>query len=249
MSDVTVITATIGNARLIDNLKSVANQTTKRSVQHLLIVDGPEWTEKVNDVLYEFTRHGYKTDHLCVIYLPYSVGKDRWNGHRMYGAGTYLADGDWVMYLDDDNTLHETHIESCLNTVGNNLQWAFSFRNIVDSDGDFLCEDNCESLGLWASVLDPKDYFIDVNCFFLSKKLAIAMTPIWYRKFREPGQPEVDRVLTNALRFHAREFAPTYKYTVNYTVGNTDRSVQRDFFERGNVEMLRRYNNLLPWKE
>jgi len=28
--------------------------------------------------------------------LPYSIGKDRWNGHRIYGAGTYIADGDYL---------------------------------------------------------------------------------------------------------------------------------------------------------
>ena len=158
-----------------------------------------------------------------------------------------MADGEYVMFLDDDNTLEPDHIESLLKVCETN-DWAYSLRNIVDKDGNFLCQDNCESLGKWASVLNEKDFFIDVNCYFLPTRLAIHLGPAWYRKFREPGMPEVDRVLAATLMNNNLKFDCTYKHTVNYTVGNTENSVKKEFFENGNRIMRDRYPDGLPWK-
>jgi len=242
MSKVTVITATVGNPRLRDNLLSVHNQTHK-DVQHLVFIDGdhPHAALECDKA----KSNGWKGD---VIQLPKSVGAGGWNGHRMYAAGPFLAEGDFVMWLDDDNSLREDHIESLLKVIEQGNDWAYSFRNIVDADGEFLCQDNCESLGKWASVLHEKDFFVDVNCYLVPTKIAIHLGPAWYRKFRVPGQPEVDRVLSASLMQNGLKFDTTYSYTVDYTVGNTERSVQIEFFHRGNKEMRRRHPDGLPWK-
>lgn len=244
MSKVTVITATVGNPRLRDNLASVSAQDHE-DVEHLVFVDGPE---RYEDVEYEIEKAG-ELRSLNLVKLPYPVGTDGWNGHRMYAAGPFLANGDFVMFLDDDNTIEPNHVSSLLKIIKDNkLDWAYSFRNIVDKNGEFLCQDNCESLGKWASVLNPKDFFIDVNCYFIPKGIAIHLGPAWYRKFRVPGQPEVDRVLSSTLMQNGLKFDTTYSYTVNYTVGNTKNSVQKEFFDRGNKEMRRRHPDGLPWK-
>ena len=170
---VTVITATTGNPILARNIKSVAEQT-HRNIQHLVVVDGPDHYEKVNTIFGKTINDVEKYKHLDLVKLPYSIGKDRWNGHRIYAAGTYMAEGQYVMYLDDDNTIAPNHIEECLKVItqGGN-DWAYSFRNIVDKEGKFLYEDNCENLGKWPSVLNDQDYFIDVNCYFLPILLAV----------------------------------------------------------------------------
>lgn len=250
---VTVVTATTGNPLLEDCLRSVKAQTHK-NIQHLVVADGPTRWNLVRDIVGTVnrqTQEGYRGD---VIYLPYSIGKDRWNGHRIYGSSTYMADGDFIMYLDDDNSIDPTHVEECLATInamnvysGKNNSWAYTLRKLRDANKKLIGYDNCESLGKWASVLDPNDFFVDVNCYFLPRLLAVQISPLWFRKFREPGQPEVDRVLCHALRQIAPNYECTYKYSVNYTVGNTTNSVQLDFFARGNEEMMRRYNGVLPW--
>jgi len=153
------------------------------------------------------------------------------------------------MFLDDDNYISADHIQNCIDAIKAGNQWSYSFRNIVNKNQEFLCEDNCESLGKWASILHPEDFFIDVNCYFLPKLLAVAMSPVWWRKFREPGQAEIDRAMIHVLKQMAPKFDTTYKYTVNYTVGNSQLSVQPEFFQRGNAEMMRRYNNNLPWSK
>jgi hypothetical protein len=60
--------------------------------------------------------------------------------------------------------------------------------------------------------------------------------------------PEVDRVLAHTLMNNNLKFDTTYKHTVNYTVGNTQNSVQPEFFANGNRAMRSRFPNGLPWK-
>jgi len=245
---VTVITATVGNPRLHECILSVANQT-HTDIDHLIVCDGREREFPVLKQIEEaLIKNKGATQYLKMVWFPYSIGKDRWNGHRIYAAGAFQAEGQYIIYLDDDNTLEPTHIEDCIKTIEKGNHWCYSFRNIVDKDGTFLCKDDCESLGKWASVLDPQDFFIDVNCYFIPTQLAVHLGPAWYRKFREPGQPEVDRILAATLMGNNLKFDSTYNYTVNYTVGNTENSVQHEFFERGNAEMRRRFPDGLPWK-
>lgn len=248
MNSVTVITATVGNPLLFECIASVARQLKLvPDVRHLIIVDGPEHTHKLKSIVDEIRRLDISTSHIDFVYLPYSIGKDRWNGHRIYAAGAFMVDSKFIIYLDDDNTLTPTHIHNCLDTINQGNDWCYSFRNIVDKDQKFICKDECESLGKWASVLDPKDFFIDVNCYFIPTKLAVHLGPAWYRKFREPGMPEVDRVLSHVLMNNGLKFDCTYKHTVNYTAGNTPNSVQLDFFLNGNKSMRKKYPDGLPW--
>jgi glycosyltransferase involved in cell wall biosynthesis len=243
---VTVITATTGNPLLAGCLRSVAQQTYK-NVTHLVVGDGPEHWEKIDSI---FTNAAFPNGtNQFYVEMPYPIGKDRWNAHRIYPAATYMVEGDYVMYLDEDNVLEPNHIESLVKLVQEKkLDWAYSFRKIIDKEGNYLCHDDCESLGKWASVLSPQDFFIDVNCYFVRREVAVAITPAWYRKFREPGQPEVDRVLAHVLMNNFKNFDTTHEYSLLYRVGNTQYSVQKEFFDRGNAEMMRRYNGNLPWK-
>jgi|694.fasta_scaffold09965_19 glycosyltransferase involved in cell wall biosynthesis len=251
---VSVITASVGNPHLAECIKSVREQTYK-DVEHLVFVDGQERWGAANGILYDLNfpvgaeRGSFSNEYVCV--LPYATGVDRYNGHRVYGAATFIANGDFFIFLDEDNALEPNHIEKLVALVKEkDLDWAFSFRKIIDQEGKVICLDDCESLGKWASVLNPNDFFIDVNCYFVKKQVAIGMVPLWYRKFREPGQPEIDRVLASTLMHpnNKLKFDGTLDYTVKYRVGNTGLSVQADFFLNGNDIMTRRYNGVLPWK-
>lgn len=248
---VSVITPTTGNPFLKECIESVRNQTYK-NIEHIVVVDGKSRWEQAEKVLFEaaFPRGESSSDRLLV--LPYPTGTDRYNGHRVYGGTTYFADGDYHLWLDDDNMLEPNHIESLVKLVQEkNLDWAYSLRKIIDKDGNVLCLDDCESLGMWASILHPEDYFVDVNCYFVKKQVAVGITPVWYRKFREPGQMEIDRAIASVLMHQNNKlkFDCTRDYTVRYRVGNTGLSVQAEFFLKGNEAMLQRHNNKLPWKK
>ena len=246
---VSVITPTTGNPYLAECIDSVRNQTYK-NVEHIVVVDGKSRWEQADEILKAAEFPNGSNEHICV--LPYPTGINRYNGHRVYGAATYFADGDYHIWLDDDNVLEPNHIESLVKLVQEkDLSWAFSLRKIIDKDGNVLCLDDCESLGLWPSILHPEDFFVDVNCYFVKKEIAVGISPVWYRKFREPGQPEIDRAIAGTLmaKQNNLKFDCTRDHTVKYRVGNTGLSVQAEFFLQGNQKMLERYNGKLPWKE
>lgn len=231
---VTVITPTTGAPYLRQAIESVKNQTYD-NIQHLVVVDGQP---KGRVMAREY-------GHIDLIDLPYPTGLDRFNGHRIYGASVYLAKGDLVCFLDEDNYYDTTHIESLVKVIEKGNDWAFSLRKIVDKESNYVCLDDCESLGKWESCIG--DYFVDVGCFFLPKLLAIQLSSIWYRKAREPGVPEVDRMLTHVLRNNNLKYDTNGDYTLNYRTGNTQLSVQSEFFLQGNKKMLEKYNGELPW--
>jgi glycosyltransferase involved in cell wall biosynthesis len=250
---VSIITATIGKPTLADCIKSVRAQTYK-NIEHIVVMDGHERTGATYSVLHDLefpqgeSRGSIDNEFVCA--LPYATGINRYNGHRIYGAFNFLVNGDFVMWLDDDNILEPNHVESLVNLVqSKNLDWAYSFRKIVDENNNFICNDDCESLGKWKSVLD--DNFVDVNCFFVKRKLAVASSMVWNRQAREPGVMEVDRALSLMLMDQRNnlKFDTTADYTVRYRVGSTGISVQAGFFLEGNKRMLEKHNGELPWKK
>ena len=254
---VTIITPTTGNQYLTECIASVRAQTYGKDssigysnkIEHIVVVDGNERWGKTNPILMDAEFPNGLNEHVCV--LLYSTGINRYNGHRVYGAATYFADGDYHLWLDDDNAIEPTHVESLVKLVQEkNLDWAFSFRKIIDGQGNVICNDDCESLGLWHSILSPQDFFVDVNCYFVKKEVAVGMSPVWYRKFREPGQMEIDRAIASVLmsKQNNLKFDGTKDYTVKYRVGNTGLSVQAEFFIQGNQKMLELHNGKLPWK-
>lgn len=246
MSDlVTVVTASTGRDSLLRCIASVDRQT-HANIQHLIFADGPPALPKVKQIGYTASISGHHKHE--IINVPRPVGTDRWNGHRMYGAANYLAEGEYIMYLDDDNYIDENHVKSCLNVIGK-LGWAYSLRKIVDQNGVILCNDDCESLGPdYQTIMGGNDRLVDVNCYFLHQKIAVYVSPIWYRKAREPGVMEVDRALCDVLN-KTTPSACTGKYTVNYVVESTGLSVSGEFFKKGNEAMSKLYPAGFPWRK
>jgi glycosyltransferase involved in cell wall biosynthesis len=244
---VTIITATTGASYLMQNLKSVQAQTYG-NIQHLVVIDGSNHLSKVTELIDSL--NASKTNknpqiEIDFVVLPYPTGIDKYNGHKIYSCFTYLAKGDYICFLDEDNYLEPDHIESLVN-ISNPEAWSCSLRKVIDANDNFICNDDCESLGNWKSILG--DYFVDVNCFFLPKHLAITVSPLWYRRARHPDdQPEVDRALTHVLKEWKLECKVTGKYTLNYREGNRNDSVAKDFFIAGNEKMRIEYNGVFPW--
>ena len=236
---VTVITATTGSAFLRQNILSVQAQT-HLNIQHLVVVDG-------NHADAEKIIHDFPQKNIHTIKLPYATGTNKFLGHRIYGASTYLAEGDFICFLDEDNWMDPHHVASLLSSI-DKCNWAFSLRKIVDQDSNFICFDDCESLGKWPSIIN--DFLVDTNCFFLPKSLALQVSPLWYRKARQPGKLSADRTITNALRMLENKnisYQTSGEYTINYRAGNRKDSVQKEFFLRGNEMMRQRYQGNLPW--
>src|SRR5262245_42978328 len=120
---VSVITATTGHRNLLKCIESVQRQDYARPVEHLLVVDGPQWKPAVDQVLNSLGSQA----HLHVIRLPYPTGTNNWYGHRIYGGMPSLALTDFVCFLDDDNWFDPDHVTELIAAIGRGAtQWGFS---------------------------------------------------------------------------------------------------------------------------
>ena len=236
---VTVVTATIGHQELEQTIESVGSQDYK-NIQHLIFIDGDDNFKK--EKVYKIIN---KKKNIDIVLLPYATGIDKYNGHRIYGASPFFAKGDFICFLDDDNFFDIDHIGSNVdNILKNNYDWSYSLRKVVDKNGNFICNDECESLGKWHTCLSVDDFLIDVNCYFLSKEIALKISSFWYTNSRN-----VDRIICDVLLNNFKNFNSTYKYTVNYRTGSTETSVKNNFFITGNEKIKQKYIKTgRPWK-
>jgi glycosyltransferase involved in cell wall biosynthesis len=235
----TVIIATTGVPELIDTVKSVLNQTY--DTECYVVVDGPEHNYVVKNLLKYIQNHpNYKKIHFCN--LPVNVGANGFYGHRVYAAFTHLINTKYVMYLDHDNILEENHIETCVKKIEeNNLDWCYSLRKIIDKEGNYICNDDCESLGKWQTYHGVN--MIDTNCYCFKTETAIKLAQVWH------GGWGTDRVVLGAFSNYFPKFDCTGQYTVNYRVGGNAGSVNGDFFINGNKVMNEKYNGVFPWRK
>lgn len=237
----TVITPTIGTPHLRECLQSVQSQDMP-CVTHLIVIDGPEHAEAVDAVIKTFMHRG----DICVLQLPFNVGAEGWNGHRAYAACTFLANSDYVCFLDEDNAFEPQHLSSMFRVMlKTEQQWCYSLRKIVGPDGSYICDDDCESLGcICPSVLSPQDWFVDVNCYVIKTSLAVEVAPLWYSKFRDPIKGECDRNIAQYLLRNHGSIHCSKAHSLRYRVGNTFRSVNARFFQEGNIKRGHRFNDL-----
>jgi len=239
---VTVITPTTGNPLLGRAIDSVLEQTYK-PIEYIIVIDG--W--KHESAAREIIANAHKMCH--VIVLPFPTGINKYLGHKIYGAMNFIARGQYTCYLDEDNYYDKNHIESLVNVIKPEHKWAYSLRKIVDADSNVICNDDCESLGLWTNVLN--DNLVDVNCYMLGKQASLETAPIWYRRTRHPDdQPEADRALYQTLiHLYGKDAVASNKqYTLNYTAGNTVTSVKQEFFIEGNKKMQEIAQGY-PWRD
>lgn len=233
----TVIIPTTGSIDLEQALNSAINQTYP--TETYLVIDGLEYVDKVDEILY----HMDLTDSgLNVCTLPNNVGAKGFYGHRIYAAFTHLIDTDYVLYLDQDCWYRPDHVESCVKTIEeNNLDWCYSLRNIYEHNGEFACQDNCESLGPKWPIMGYRH--VDTNCYCIKTENAITVSGNWHGGW---GQ---DRVFLNALSTRYCKFGTTGEYTVNYRMGGGTNAVKSDFFKYNNEHVEKHYNGALPWRK
>jgi hypothetical protein len=175
--------------------------------------------------------------------LQENIGKG-WYGHRVYAASSFLVNADIICYLDEDNWIEPDHVESLVSAIQkHDLQWAYSLRKIYDKEGNYLCEDNCESLGKWPVYFDNNVNHIDTSCYAVKRDVAVNVGHAWY------GQWGADRKFFFNLAKYFPQFDCTTKHTVCYRLDSNSNSVSKEFFENGNKENILKYGGKFPWKQ
>ena len=229
---VAVITPTIGSKYLASCLKSVDAQTYE-NLTHYVFIDGQDHKDKVENILEGATK-------VKTIALEENVGKG-WYGHRVYAASSFLVNADVLCYLDEDNWFEPDHIENLVSSLKKGNDWAYSLRKIYNKNGEYLCDDNCESLGKWPVYFDNNVFHIDTSSFAVRKEVAIKIGHAWY------GQWGADRQFFGALKEYFPRFECTGKHSLCYRLEGNSNSVNYEFFERGNQQQKIKYAKEYPW--
>jgi hypothetical protein len=174
--------------------------------------------------------------------LPENVGANGFYGHRVYAAFSHLVNEDYVSFLDQDCWFEPNHIQSCVDTIQkNNLEWTYSLRKITDKEGNFLCNDDCESLGKWQAWTNV--HHVDTNTYCVRRDVLIRLASAWHGGW---GQ---DRIFFHTIASHFKEWDCTKDYTVNYMLDGNQGSVSKEFFDQGNKVMYDFYKGKLPWRK
>jgi glycosyltransferase involved in cell wall biosynthesis len=239
-----VIVATVGKPTLRRTIESILSQTYD-DVTCLVVVDGPEWVMAAERSLAYFVND----NRVEWAMLPQNTGANGFVCHRIYGAMPMLVNQDFVLYCDDDNWYDPDHVKNLVHAcIENDAAWSHSFRNIY-RDGEFICRDECESLGQWP-VWYGEHHHIDTNCYCLRRELAVSLAPRWHKSRIVDGkvQPSADTEICNFLIRSQPNFVTVPKFTVNYELGSWALSPKPEFFAQGNAAMSARYGAKLPWE-
>jgi glycosyltransferase involved in cell wall biosynthesis len=232
---VAVVTPTIGSSYLLQCLESVQNQTYD-NLTHYVFLDGEEYFKDA----FQGLAYASTSKKLKLISMEENVGKG-WYGHRVYAACSFLVNADVICYLDEDNWLEPDHVKNIVETLQSGSDWVYSLRKIYDKEGNYVCEDNCESLGKYPVFFDESVRHIDTSCFGVRRDVAIHIGHAWY------GQWGADRQFFSNLAKHFPNYACTTKYTLCYRLDGNPNSVNKEFFEQGNKLQNDKYSGNYPW--
>ena len=230
---VAVVTPTIGSEHLKQCLESVEKQTYK-NLTHYVFIDGCQYEPKIKELIRDFSKTRY-------VELEENVGRG-WYGHRVYAASSFLVNADVICYLDEDNWYEPCHVQKLVDKIQSGNDWAYSLRKIFNKDGEYLCDDNCESLGKWPVYFNDKVFHIDTSSFAVKRDIAVRIGHAWY------GQWGADRQFFSNLSMHFSKFDCTHAHTLSYRLDGNPNSVTKDFFDQGNEVMRKKYGEKFPWK-
>ena len=243
---VTVITPTIGSIKLKDAIESVASQTYK-SIRHLIVIDGPEY----KDVLLKNVQYPETVvfNNLDMTTLPYNTGKfgdQSFYGHRIYAAYPHLINTDYIMFLDEDNWYEPDHVETLVQTAqSKNLDFSFSLRKIFSPEGEYITDDNCESLGKWPIFMSRRSphgeqFLIDTSSFCFKREFIQKTCHFWHAGWGG------DRQYLYGVKEHAK-YDTNGKHTLCYRLDGNPKSVTQQFFDTGNKINDQYYGGKFPW--
>jgi glycosyltransferase involved in cell wall biosynthesis len=231
---VAIVTPTIGSETLRQCVESVENQTYQ-DLTHYVFLDGKENENKIWYQLEDASK-------IKTVRLEENVGKG-WYGHRVYAACSFLVNADIICYLDEDNWFEPDHVEKLVNVIKDGNDWAYSLRKIYDKNGNYLCDDNCESLGKWPVYFNDQVNHIDTSSFAVRREAALKIGHAWY------GQWGADRQFFMNLSKHFPKFDCSREHTMCYRLDGNPNSVTKEFFDKGNAVSEQKYNGKFPWKE
>ena len=181
---ISIITPTIGSIYFNRLLSSINRQYALNDlfkIEHLICIDdAPNNGNKVMETL--ITTPAVDGIERFIFNMPYSTGRNNYNGHKIYASISQLVNGDFTIFMDDDNMMDGNLIYLYLKNIGH-LDWMYSLRKIIDENDAVVCNDECESLGYLSYTFygGGESYLIDTNCYFVRSDILKSISSVWNR--------------------------------------------------------------------
>jgi hypothetical protein len=231
---IAVVTSTIGRSTLHKTIDSVKNQATP--CRHYVFIHGKEYWDKAKIILNQYPD-------VEAIYLPNNNGSNGYAMAPVFALAPFVVSEEILCYVDDDNWIEAEHCSHAHSMIQNyNVDWTYSLRKIVNDQGDYLCEDDCESIGLFTNAYNT--HLVDNTCYALKTEIARKYAHTWYI-------PRIsDRTFLAELMKQQLPCACTGASTANYRLSaDGSQSMNADAFIKGNAAMQERYPNGMPWRQ
>jgi hypothetical protein len=181
--DVAVVMPTVLRDSILEAVKSIYAQTDVQRIQLLIGIDCPIGNSEELEALLEAT-----PDHVtpCVFYPGYSTSVRHGGLHLAKDGGairtilSYLANAQYVAYLDDDNYWAQDHLCSLLKAIQGH-RWAFAYRCFLHPQSRKpICVDNWESVGPGLGMFKERfGGWVDPNCLLIDKTNCESALPLW----------------------------------------------------------------------
>jgi glycosyltransferase involved in cell wall biosynthesis len=230
-----IIIPTTGADVLDDAVRSAIGQTYSQT-DVWVIIDGPQFAPAAYKILNQ-----YPTVKHCM--LPENTGSGGWYGHRIYAAMSFLFNHDFVLYLDQDNWFDPDHVSVMISTcIAYDFDWCYGLRKIFDARCNYICDDDCESLGRWPIYFNDNLHLVDTSTYCIRRSVITRLAGAWYSGWGG------DRRFYSVISREAPNFGCTGLATVGYRLDGNPDSVNADFFIKGNLMTKQRYPNGYPWR-
>lgn len=228
--NIAVVTSTRGRPTIRQAIDSVKAQT--RGARHYVFAHGKDCWDAVSA-----NTEGSDVD---VVYLPVANGGGGYAMAPVYAAAPYMVGEELIFFLDDDNFYEPDHIESITSLIEqHDLGWAYSLRKIVDNDGNWICDDNCESLGCHPN--SHNQYLVDNSCYAVKTEHARKHSHAWYVPIVS------DRSFQSALMRDKIKCGTTGRHSVSYRLSadGTGGMTKEKFL--GNNEWMAQHRPGFEW--
>lgn len=238
MKQAAIIIPTTGEETVFKAIESCLNQTYKNT-KTVLVIDGDQFFQKIAGFLIK--KNLDKNPNVLIYTMRENTGSNGQNGHRIYSAFSFLSNADYIFYLDQDCWFDDNHVESCVSKLEKeNLDWCHSLRKIVSKEGDYICNDDCESLGAYTPIFDYN--LCDTSTYCIKREVAMLVSPYFV------GGWGHDRRYFKILSENFKKFDCSGEYTLNYRLGG-DNNLTGEFWKTHNSSVSNMYKGgKYPWR-
>jgi len=232
--DVSIVIVTIARKNLLRSVRSVFAQKYSGKIQVLVGIDIDIYNQ--SKLIYQtLINECPENIVLTWIDLGYSTSVRHSGIHASFYGGSlrtamsFLANSEYVVYLDDDDWFLENHVSSMLEIIKDHV-WAFSYSYYADGNTSTpLCVDEIESVGVSQGVYAKKfGGFVRPSGLTLNKLKTMHLLHIWSMSLSKYGDGE-DRLIFEHLRKLPHAFSKNATVCAAIDPLDGNHSLRKDF--------------------